>query len=119
MAYNQYIKMSDFYCTQCGGKGINIWRKRGQERPAGHLKKLFCLNCQQETNHVECKEIGRYSFKDFKIEYEYGNFSKEGLRIRTYGELKELINNGNIEKQKTLFDVRNPWSGEEHMAPES
>ena len=47
--------MSEFYCTQCGKKGIPVYRKKGQERKAGHLKKLYCLYCNMETNHVEIK----------------------------------------------------------------
>ena len=92
--------MSEFYCSQCGTKGIPIWRRRGRE--AGHLKKIFCLKCQKETNHVECKENTHYDFCDFKIEYEYGNFTEDGLRKMPYGELRQKINNVLIEKVRDL-----------------
>ena len=78
------IKMSDFYCTICGNKGIPIFRTVGQEREPGHLKKLFCLYCQKETNMAEIRSIGKYSLNDFWIEYEYGNFTKEGERIEPW-----------------------------------
>ena len=104
MRYN--TEESEFYCTQCGCKGIPVQRKRGQFREAGHLKKLFCLKCGIQTNHVECKPFTKYSFEDFKIEFEYGNFNEDGTRVRTYGELRGLIHNGSIEKSKTLVDVR-------------
>lgn len=97
---------NDFYCTKCGQKGIPIIRRKGAEREAGHLKKLWCLNCNKEVNHVECKENSKYDYKDFIIEFEYGNFDTEGNRIRKYGELRRLIDNGSIEKQKTLDNVR-------------
>ena len=87
----------EFYCTICGNKGINIVRIKGKEREAGHLKKLFCLTCQAETNHAECIPNTRYSKEDFWTEYYNGNFDKEGNRIRTYGELRSMINNGEIE----------------------
>ena len=93
--------MSEFYCTECGNKGIPIFRKKGHEREAGHLKKLFCLKCGKEVNHCEVKAWTKYDYSDFKTEFEYGNF-KNGKRIRPYGELKGLINNGQIEKIKTL-----------------
>ena len=86
--------MSDFYCTQCGSKGLPVWRKRGAEREAGHLKKLFCLKCGKETNHVECKICSKYTYEDFCIEYEHHNFDQSGKRVHSYSELKGLINNG-------------------------
>lgn len=88
----------EFYCTQCGSRGIPIPRRKGAEREAGHLKKLFCLNCGKETNHTECKPFSKYNYDDFKIEFEYHNFDENGNRIRTYNQLKELIKNGKIIK---------------------
>lgn len=84
--------VSDFYCTSCGRRGIPIQRKKGAEREGGHLKKLFCLNCQREVNHAECK--GSYTYDNFLFEYENKNFDEQGNRIRTYGQLKELVYNG-------------------------
>lgn len=103
--------MSEFYCTQCGNKGLPVLRKKGAEREAGHLKKLFCLKCKRETNHAECKPFTRYDFEQFKEEYEYGNFSEEGLRIMPYSRLKELIRHGEVEKKKTLANGGNPGLG--------
>lgn len=102
------IVMSEFYCTLCGAKGLPVWRQAGKEREAGHLKKLFCLKCGKETNHAECKEYTHYQFEDFKIEYEYGNFTEEGLRKQKYGELRSDINDGKAEKVKTLDTRRSP-----------
>ena len=111
---------NDFYCTQCGNRNFPIWRKRGTEREPGHLKKLFCLKCGTETNHVEVKEFAQnYTYSDFVNEFEYGNFDVNGKRVRTIGQLKELINNGKIEKQKTLDHVRDPWSRQEYLDSES
>ena len=96
------VVMSEFYCTQCGHKGFPIWRQTGREREAGHLKKIYCLTCGEQTNHVECKENTHYQYEDFKIEYEYGNFTEEGLRKQKYGELRGDIYAGRAEKVKTL-----------------
>ena len=41
MKTNNFLP-SDFYCTECGRKGIPIIRIAGKEREAGHLKKLYC-----------------------------------------------------------------------------
>ena len=64
--------LSDFYCTECGQKGINIARKNGQQREPGHLKKLYCIHCKKETNHVEVRPYGEYNYEDFELEYKLG-----------------------------------------------
>ena len=53
------IIVHDFYCTKCGSKGINVPRIKGKLREPGHLKKLFCLKCQEEVNHVETTDNGK------------------------------------------------------------
>ena len=74
------ISFSDFYCTQCGNKGVPIIRTVGQEREPGHLKKLFCLYCQKETNMAEVRMTGKYHLENFWLEYENGNFDNNGNR---------------------------------------
>lgn len=82
------IHISDFYCTECGNKGIPIPRKRGQERGSGHLKNMFCLKCQKETNHCEIvgEEGNSYSHEDFVKEFNLGRFV-DGNRIA----IKDLV----------------------------
>lgn len=89
-------KMSEFYCTQCGKRGIPVWRKVGSEREAGHLKKLWCIYCNKETNHVECKPFTHYEYEDFLTEFEYKNFTETGERKQSYGELRADIHNNKI-----------------------
>jgi hypothetical protein len=83
---------SDFYCTRCGRQGIPIARRRGAEREAGHLKRLFCLTCKEEVNHAECKPFSHYTKEDFYIEFKNKNFNEDGTRKMTYGELKQKLN---------------------------
>jgi hypothetical protein len=97
-------EMSDFYCVFCGKQGLPVWRKKGNLREAGHLKKLYCLHCKCQTNHAEVKPYTYYDYEKFKMEYEYGNFDKEGNRILTIGQLKEAIRNGKVKKIRTLDD---------------
>lgn len=92
----QAVVLSDFYCVGCGTKGIPIMRKKGNEREAGHLKRIYCLHCKKEWNHVECKKFSHYDYEDFLVEFENGNFDNEGNRKMLYGELKGLINNGKL-----------------------
>lgn len=82
---------SDFYCTQCGNKGIPIVRKAGQQRGTGHLKKLYCLHCQKETNHVEIRYPSKYTLDDFWIEFTHNNFTKEGTRKEPWRQFVSKI----------------------------
>lgn len=69
------MTISDFYCTKCGRKGIPIARKQGQQREPGHLKKLYCLACGEETNHAEVRGVGSaYTKEDFMLEFALGRF---------------------------------------------
>ena len=83
----------EFYCTKCGNKGIPIPRRKGAEREPGHLKKLFCLTCQEETNHVDCIPNSKYTYEDFLLEYEANNFTKDGLRKQPYNQIKGRLYN--------------------------
>ncbi len=68
MARAKKTDLHDFYCIKCGNKGIPIARQRSHNHGKFHRKKLYCLHCKQETNHVECKnEIETYEFlEDFR-----------------------------------------------------
>lgn len=44
-----------FYCINCGKRGIPLARTRAKSREKFHRKKLYCLNCGTEVNHVECR----------------------------------------------------------------
>lgn len=70
-----------FYCTQCGNKNYSIPRKLNSQREAGHLKELYCPHCERDINHAECTEFGPYTFREFREEYNLGNFDENGMRI--------------------------------------
>ena len=56
MAKTYSTTSSRFFCTQCGREGIPIQRKKGSQKERGHLKKLYCIYCNEQVNHVEIKE---------------------------------------------------------------
>ena len=86
------ITDNEFYCVICGNRGIPICRRKGAKREAGHLKKLFCLHCQKETNFCEIQPFTqKYTINDFFLEYKNGNFSPEGNRIMPFGEFKQKL----------------------------
>ena len=63
-------------------KECQFKEKLDKKEKHGHLKKLYCIYCQRETNHAEIREIGGYNEEDFKQEYNLGRFI-DGNRIAT------------------------------------
>ena len=67
--------ISDLYCTCCGVKGIPVPRKSSKQRESGHLKKIYCLKCKAETNHVEVRAFD-YDKEDFIKDFNEGKFKE-------------------------------------------
>ena len=85
-------QISEMYCTCCGKKGISIPRKNNKFRKSGHLKKLYCIYCEAEKNHVEIRPIyDDYTHKDFELEMKYNNFDSEGNRKESYRIFKRNL----------------------------
>lgn len=96
------MTLSDMYCTQCGRKNIPVRRNAGKEREAGHLKNMYCIYCNKETNMVEIRDFGRgYTIIDFELEYTYHNFNEDGSRVMPYKEFLQKI------KKEGVFDKKN------------
>lgn len=77
------FSVSEFYCVQCGNKGMPIPRTEAKKREFGHMKKLYCLHCKEEVNHIEIVQFGTYTKEQFKKDYEAGKFKD----IKTYKEI--------------------------------
>lgn len=88
---------SKFYCTCCGKEGLPLIRQTGHEKEAGHLKKLYCVNCKKEWNHAETKEFSHYTYKEFLLEFNYGNFTEEGLRKEPFKKFKQKLKSKGVE----------------------
>ena len=67
----------DFYCLLCGNKGIPIARKRSILMESLHRKKLYCVNCKTEVNHIECRTDREV--KEFKKNFAEGIYKEEAL----------------------------------------
>ena len=52
----KYIE-HEFYCLRCGKPGIPIRRNQGFQHGPMHRKKLYCIYCQAEINHVEIRNL--------------------------------------------------------------
>lgn len=72
--------ISEFHCVCCGTKGIPVPRKASKQREPGHLKKLYCLKCKAETNHMEVRPFD-YDSEQFFKDLKEGKFIKEECKI--------------------------------------
>lgn len=66
---------SNFYCLNCGRKGIPIQRPSSRKRERFHRKKLYCTSCKITCNHVECKSDE--DVREFLEAFEEGAFQEE------------------------------------------
>lgn len=64
-----------FYCLKCGRKGIPIQRKTCHKYGRHHRKKLYCIYCKQEVNHIECRTQAEVD--EFKENFENGVYADE------------------------------------------
>ena len=64
-----------FFCLACGGEGIPLARKKGQQRERFHRKKMYCYHCKNTVNHIECKSSE--DVKEFKHNFELGVYKNE------------------------------------------
>ena len=71
MSYEQ----SDFYCINCGQKGIPCLRPQARRRERFHRKKLYCPHCGYIINHIECRTDE--DVYDFKEAFGNGEFQEE------------------------------------------
>ena len=73
----------DFYCIKCGNKGIPLLRQRGFQHSDNHRKKLYCIYCKTEVNHVECKNM--IDVENFKRDFENGVYVNEAEDSVSHG----------------------------------
>jgi hypothetical protein len=71
-----------FYCMKCGQKGIPLARKEGYQHKSFHRKKMYCVFCKQEVNHIECKNYEE--IMKFKEDFESGVFVDEAEESISY-----------------------------------
>lgn len=79
--------ISDFYCINCGKKGIPVWRKRARLREPGHRKALYCTNCKRTINHVEIRTENE--LMRFLEDFANGKYREEAELSLAYMEKKQ------------------------------
>ena len=84
MARTNVRKMEnhDFYCLKCGKKGLNVYRRQGFQHGKYHRKKLYCIHCKEEVNHMECRT--QEEIDEFKTAFERGEFIDEAEESISY-----------------------------------
>lgn len=69
---------SEFWCINCGKKGIPVMRKCSRKREEGHRKALYCITCKAVINHVETRNEDEA--RQFREDYEAGLYAEEAER---------------------------------------
>ena len=72
---NRKTDLHTFYCINCGNKGFDIPRDHGHQHKNMHRKKLYCIYCKEEWNHVECKDM--WDVEEFKENFVNGVYKNE------------------------------------------
>ena len=73
----------DFYCLNCGKRGIPIQRNRSHMHSKNHRKKLYCCNCKCEVNHLEIFSLA--DLEKFKIDFANGVYKDEAEESISFG----------------------------------
>lgn len=80
---------SDFYCLKCATKTA-LPRKMSRMREKGHFKKIYCITCREEINHLEVREFDvDFSIEKLKKDIENGVYSEANKGIKEKGILDE------------------------------
>lgn len=72
----------DFYCINCGNKGIPLTRQGNKKKGEGHRKNMYCYHCKHTVNHVECRSMDEV--KQFQFQFANGDFKEEAERELAY-----------------------------------
>lgn len=69
------IESHDFYCINCGKKGLVLPRQKSHKHKGFHRKKLYCFYCKKEVNMIECKD--EFEVEEFLENYANGVYKDE------------------------------------------
>lgn len=69
------LELSNFYCINCGKKGLDLMRQASFRHSKMHRKKLYCFYCKTEVNHIECKTIE--DVENFLNDFNEGKYIQE------------------------------------------
>lgn len=77
---------SKFYCLKCGERTF-LPRRLSKMREKGHFKKIYCIKCKGEVNHLEVRE--------FDLGFSEESFL-EDVRNGVYKEITDALDGGDV-----------------------
>ena len=72
------------YCINCGKKGMPLSLNTCKQKEKFHRKKLYCLNCKTEVNHIECRN--QEEIETFKMNFALGLYKEEAAESLGFTE---------------------------------
>ena len=79
----------EFICINCGRVGIPIFRRDGKYKEQFHRKKLYCLYCHTEVNHIEVRN--EFEKADILEAFENGEFVEEAKASMLFIENERVM----------------------------
>lgn len=76
------MESHNFYCINCGRKGMVLSRNKGFKHKSFHRKKMYCFYCKRDINMVECKD--EYESRKFLDNFKKGLYKKEAKESLFY-----------------------------------
>lgn len=71
-----------FRCIRCANKGIPLMRNKGFQHGKFHRKKLYCVHCKTDVNHIEIKS--EEELEEFLKNWEDGVYHEEAENSLAY-----------------------------------
>ena len=65
----------NFYCINCGNRGIPIARAGNKLKGKNHRKLMYCPTCKHTVNHIECRN--QFEVEEFLEDFKNGVYEDE------------------------------------------
>lgn len=75
MRNNRTYETHDFYCINCGSKGIPLSRSLSRPKGKDHRKLMYCWKCKHTVNHIEC--LDAEEVEQFLADFNAGKYVEE------------------------------------------
>lgn len=72
----------DFFCVNCGEKGIPLTRQQSKQRGQFHRKLMYCWHCKHTVNHIECRN--QEEKEQFLTDFAAGLYAAEAAEELKY-----------------------------------
>ena len=72
----------NFYCINCGNRGIPIARAGNKLKGKNHRKLMYCPTCKHTVNHIECRN--QFEVEEFLEDFKNGVYEDEAKESLSY-----------------------------------